>query len=404
MANLISRDILSHEHKRDPFPFYASLRAQEFASQVAFRGGRAWLITRYEDVASCLDSEDVFVREPEHAGLANSKKMPWWLPSGLTALSRSMASLDNPEHLRLRRFVNAVFRQQRILKIKPSLVKIANNLLDDFPRAPCPDIMRDFALPFPFMAICDLLGLPSRDWKRLHACSRSFAAMPQKYRFVRTLPSLLTFIRYVRSRLKKRRRFPQQDVMSDIVKADDMGHALSNDEAVAMVILLMIAGHETSANLIGSGILELIHNPETLNSLRGDPSLMAGAVDELIRFTAPVEIAGERYTACDAVLHGSQIRRGEVVLPVIASANRDERYIANPDLLNIRRNPSANISFGSGTHHCIGFHLAKLEAAIAFSLILDRFPKIRLACKPEELRWRSTPIVRGLTSLPVILN
>jgi cytochrome P450 PksS len=131
---------------------------------------------------------------------------------------------------------------------------------------------------------------------------------------------------------------------------------------------------------------------------------MAGAVDELMRFTGPVEIAAQRYVASDAVLHASQLRRGEVVLPVIASANRDERHFANPDRLDIWRNPSGNISFGRGTHQCIGFHLAKLEAGIAFALILDRFPKIRLACQPEELRWRSTPIVRGLASLPVVLN
>jgi cytochrome P450 PksS len=315
-----------------------------------------------------------------------------------------MATLDNPEHLRLRRFVSAAFQRQRILKMETHLIKIANELLDRLGRAQSLDIVTDFALPFPFMAICELLGLPSKDWKRLHACSRSFIAIPQKYRFVRTLPSLLSFIRYIQVCLKNRRRRPQQDLMSDLVGTDSSGNTLSDDEAVAMVILLMIAGHETTANLIASGVLELLRNPEILSTLRGNASLMPSAVDELMRFTAPVETAPARYVACDAVLHETQLRRGEVVLPVIASANRDESQFANADRLDIGRNPSANISFGRGTHQCIGFHLAKLEAGIAFSLILARFPQIRLACKPEELRWRPTSVVRGLASLPVVLN
>jgi cytochrome P450 len=404
MTNLLPHNIVSPEHKRDPFPFYASQRAEEFASQVSFRGGRAWLITRYEDVVSCLENGNVFVREPANAGLPHSKRMPWWIPSGLTSLARSMASLDNPEHLRLRRFVNAAFQHQRILEMNVRLVRIADRLLDALSKTRHPDIMVDFALPFPFMAMCEMLGLPSKDWKRLHACSRAFAATPQRFRLLRALPSLLTFIRYVQGCLKSRRRSPQRDLMSDIVGTDSLGNTLSNDEAVAMVILLMIAGHETTANLVGSGLLEILRNPAIVSAVRGDQTLMAGAVEELMRFTAPVEIAAERYVARETVLHGIELKRGEVVLPVIASANRDERYLADPDRLDIRRNPSANISFGRGTHQCIGFHLAKLEGGIAFSLIFERFPNIRLACRPEELRWRSTPIVRGLASLPVVLN
>jgi cytochrome P450 len=405
MTNLEARDIFSHEHKRDPFPYYAQLRAQEKAIQIT-RGAtrKAWLITRYSDVVASLDDGSVFVRQPEKAGMQNLRKMPWWLPSTFGIIMRSMVNLDDPEHLRLRNFVNSAFQRQRIVEMRPRIAAIACSLLDSLAAEKQPDIVAGFALPYPFMVTCELLGLPPKDWRRLHKWVKVFSGHLPKRKIPQAIPSVAGFSRYLRNCIKSRRSHPQPDLITELLRSDSSGDRLSDDETLAMVILLMLAGYQTTTNLIGSGMLTLFEHPDDLKALRQDPPLMRSAVDELLRFTAPLEMASDRYVAQDIVLHGAALTRGDVVLPVIASANRDERYFTDPDRLDIRRSASANVSFGHGIHHCLGFHLAKLEAEIAFSLILEKFPKITLGCKPEELRWRAVPVFRGVAALPVVLS
>jgi cytochrome P450 len=405
MTNLEARDILSHEHKRDPFPYYAQLRAREKAIQVVMGGSRkAWLITRYKDVVTALDDGSVFVKEAEKAGLTDIGKMPWWLPSTFGSMMRSMINWDDPEHLRLRNFVNGAFHRQRIVEMRPRIAAIACSLLDSLAKQKQPDLVAGFALPFPFMVTCELVGLPPEDWRRLHRWVGAFASHTSKRKLPQAIASVVRFSRYLRRCLKDRRSHPQRDLLTDLVRTDRSGDRLSDDEAIAMIILLIVAGYETTTNLIGSGMLALFEHPGEMQALRDNPALMRTAVDELLRFTAPVETASDRYVGQDIVLHGAALTRGDLVLAVIASANRDECYFKDPDRFDIRRAPGANVSFGHGTHHCLGFQLAKMEAEIAFSSILEKFPRIALGCKPGDLTWKSTPIVRGLAALPVLLR
>jgi cytochrome P450 len=410
MSDLQGRNIPSHDHKRDPFPFYARLRSEEKAIQVSIPGvGDAWLMTRYEDVTTILDQDTLFIKDarnadPRNTDTSHSKKVPWWFPSRVRSITDNMLNSDDPEHLRLRSFVNPAFKRQRIAEMKPRIATIASDLLDALARTKRPDLVSNFAVCLPLLGVCELLGLPAEDWRRLYKWTHSLFETFSRFKMLLAIPSRISFTRYLRNSFDICRVQPKDDLISALLNSQESGDSLSEDELLATVVLLIMAGYETTANLIGSGMLALIDNPDVLKLLRDDPALMRPAVEELLRYTAPVEIASERYAAQDILLHGRSLKRGDRVLPVIASANRDERHFTDPDRLDIRRDSSANISFGHGIHHCIGFHMAKLEAEIAFSLILERFPNIALACNRDELKWRSTPFVRGLASLPVKLR
>ena len=218
-----------------------------------------------------------------------------------------------------------------------------------------------------------------------------------------SLPSIFAFVRYLKRMIADRRANPRDDLVTALVEAEEQGEKLTEDEIVAMMVLLMIAGHETTVNLIASGTLALLEAPDQKRHLIEDPALLPSAVNELLRFTAPVETATERYAAQDMEMCGANIARGDVVFAAIASANRDEREFADPDRLDLARNPNPNIAFGDGIHFCLGHQLARLEAEIAFRRLFERFPGLSLARPTENLQWRETPVVRGLKALPVRL-
>ena len=209
------------------------------------------------------------------------------------------------------------------------------------------------------------------------------------------------FIRYLRQFFKMRRRDPRDDLATALIQAEEAGDKLSEDELLAMVFLLLIAGHETTVNLIGNGMLALLEHPDEMNKLRRDPALIKTAVEELLRYTSPVFMSTERYAREDLDLHGVTIPRGGMTLGVIGSANRDETVFENPDELDITREPNKHLSFGQGIHFCLGAPLARLEGEIAINTLLRRMPDLHLSVATESLRWRPSMVLRGLESLPV---
>ena len=209
-------------------------------------------------------------------------------------------------------------------------------------------------------------------------------------------------MRYLRKLVERRRADPQDDLITALIRAEEAGDKLSEDELLAMAFLLLVAGHETTVNLIASGTLALLQHPEQTETLMRDPSLAKPAVEELLRYTSPVEMATERYTREDIELAGRRIPRGELVLAVLGSANRDERHFEDPDALDLARDPNRHLAFGrGGVHHCLGAPLARMEGQIALNAFLRRFPDARLA--PETLRWRRGLFLRGLERLPLVL-
>jgi cytochrome P450 len=403
MIDPLKADITSAAHKRDPFPLYALLRKEAPVFQVRLPVlKRAWLMTRYDDVVLCLRDSDSFVKSSHNAGLASPKSMPWWTPASLRTLSDNMLDLDDPAHRRLRTLINKAFSRARIAQLRNRVEVLAEDLVDRMRAKSKPDIIADFALPLPLTVISELLGLPEEAGTRFRKWSNAFLGARSEFRMALSLPSIFALIRYLRGLVAKRRHAPKDDLISALIAAEEDGDRLSENELIAMLVLLIIAGHETTVNLIGSGILALMENQHEKERLLGDFSLLGSAVEELLRFTAPVETATERYATRDIDMHAIKIRRGDVILPVIASANRDDQRFAEPDRLDIGRKPNPHLAFGDGVHYCVGSHLAKMEAEIAFGCLLRRLPKLSLACPVNELRWRATPIVRGLQSLPVI--
>ncbi len=354
------------------------------------------------DVVLCLQDSDRFVKNPRNAGLSSPKSMPWWTPASLRTLAENMLDLDDPAHRRLRVLINKAFSRARIEQLRNRVEVLAEGLVDRMRAKLKPDIIVDFALPLPLTVISELLSLPEEARTRLRRWTNAFFGARSEFRMALSLPSIFAFVRYLRRLVATRRHTPKDDLISALIAVEEGGDRLSENELIAMLVLLIIAGHETTVNLIGSGMLALMENQREKERLVGDFSLLGSAVEELLRFTAPVETATERYAAQDIDMHATRIRRGDVIFPVIASANRDAQKFAEPDRLDVARKPNPHLAFGDGVHYCVGSHLAKMEAEIAFGCLLRRLPKLSLACPAHELRWRATPVVRGLKSLPVI--
>ncbi|HEY1012743.1 MAG TPA: cytochrome P450 [Herpetosiphonaceae bacterium] len=392
-------DITRPEFKADPFPYLAEWRAKQPIVKVKAGMLEAWLVTRYDDVLSVL-KDPRFSKELRKVQDAEGAPK-FWMPEFVRVLEQNMLDQDDPNHARLRGLVHKAFTPRRIEQLQPRIEAIAGELLDAVRPHSSMDLVRDFALPLPLTVIAELLGVPLADRDRFHRWSGAVLQTPTAFNLAKAIPTLWTFIRYLRRQLAQRRAEPRDDLLTALVQAEEAGDRLSENEAVAMVILLLIAGHETTVNLIASGTLALLQQRDQWDLLRARPELMKSAIEELVRFANPVETATERYAGEDLELAGQQIKRGELVLAGLASANRDPAYFSRPDLLDITREKNRHLGFGMGIHFCLGAPLARMEAQIALGALQSRLPDLRLAVPAETLRWRATPIVRGLAALPV---
>lgn len=312
-----------------------------------------------------------------------------------------MLDLDPPDHTRLRSLVHKAFTPGLVEQMRSRTQAIADELLDRVMSTGEMDLIGDFALPLPMTIITEILGVPAKDHGKFHKWSKAVVSLSSPNPTLRVLPGVWKFIRYLRQFFKLRRRDPQDDLVTALIKAEEAGDKLSEDELLAMVFLLLIAGHETTVNLIGNGTLALIENPNQMRKLQSELSLVKPAIEELLRYTSPVLTTTERYARENAMIHDVTIPQGEMTLGVIGSANRDENVFENPDELQITREPNRHLSFGQGIHFCLGAPLARMEAQIAFTTLLRRLPDLRLKNPPHTLRWRPSIFLRGLAALPV---
>jgi cytochrome P450 PksS len=395
-------DITSPAFKANPYPFYTRLRAESPVHRVTLPDKRtAWLITRYDDVSMVLKDQrfakDRFnVLTPEQIA-----KLPW-IPSFFQPLARNMLERDPPDHTRLRLLVQKVFTPRLVEQMRARIQTLADELIDAVRGRGGMDLIRDYALPVPTTIIAEMLGVPADDRQKFHRWSRGIlSSTSSRWGSFLAIPHVWFFLRYIRKLIKIRRLSPANDLLSALVQAKEAGDQLNEDELVAMVFLLLLAGHETTVNLIGNGTLALLEHPVQMQKLRSDSSLIETAVEELLRYHSPVEMATERYARDDLTVAGIAISRGELVIAVIASANRDEQQFADADVLDIVRQPNKHLAFGQGIHFCLGAPLARLEGQVAIGTLLRRIPDLSLAIEHHALRWRSGLVLRGLKSLPV---
>lgn len=405
LGSLTQFNITDPAFKADPFPFYARLReeAPVFPVTLKLRGQqRAWLVTRHEDVLAVLKDDRRFVKDMKNAMSPEQFKRAPKLPPGFGALQRNLLGLDGADHDRLKVLVHQAFTPRRVEGMRDITQAVTDAALDRAERAGRMDLVADFALPVPLTIIGRILGVPEQDNPKFNRGMKAFLAVASSPNPL-LIASLLSFMGYLRKLIKTRRARPQDDLISALVTAQDSNDFLTDDEILAMVFLLLSAGHETTVNLIGSGVLALLQHPDQLARLQADPGLLKSGVEELVRFVVPAETATERYAAEDVTISGTRIPKGELVLAVIASANRDPAVFQDPNRLDVGRQHNKHLSFGQGMHYCLGAPLSRMEAQIAIGTLLKRAPNLRLAAPPNGLQWRKSFIVRGLEALPVTL-
>jgi len=399
-------NIAGSEFKADPFPYYRRMREVAPVHRVKLPDGKpAWLVTRYDDVVQVLTDErlskDPF-RVLSKEQLASSPRLEKILGPLLMPLARHMLNRDPPDHTRLRTLVQQAFSPRLVDRMRGRIQTLSDELLDRAVRRGRMDLIADYALPIPTTVIAEMLGVPVADRHKFHRWSSAMlAAGATRFGLLRAMPSAMLFMRYIRRFIKIRRADLRDDLISALITAKEANERLDDDELLSMILLLIVAGHETTVNLIASGMLALLQHPDQLDRLRNEPTLIKPAVEELLRFTAPVETATERFAREDLELAGVKIAQGDLVLAAIASANRDESQFLDADRLDITREPNRHVAFGLGIHFCLGASLARLEGQTAINALLARTRDLRLAVDPTKLRWRSGLVLRGLKALPV---
>jgi cytochrome P450 len=394
-------DITDPKFKANPFPFYAQLLAENpIFPVVALRGQRAWLITRYGDTLAALKDERL-VKDRHHAMTPEQLKKAPHMPSFFKAFERGLLSLDDPDHARLRALVHKAFTPRRIEGMRGQIQEVTDELLDAAQSKGSMDLIADFALPLPLTMIARILGIPTKDNHKFRRWTKTLLSAADNPNPLVLVPTTMSFMNYMRKKIKERQKYPEDDLITALTQAKEGNDQMTEDEILSMIFLLLSAGHETTVNLIGSGTLALLENPDQLAKWRDDPTLAKTAVEELVRYVCPAETATERYAREDITIAGTTIPRGELVLAVVASANRDEHYFEAPDTLDITRTNNRHLAFGQGIHYCLGAPLARIEGQIAITALLQRMPNLHLSVKPTELRWRGGLILRGLEALPV---
>ena len=367
------------------------------------RGLPCYLVTGFAEARALLADPRLRKSSQGIRELFEAKLPPESLQNGLGQdLSWHMLNSDPPDHTRLRKLVNKAFTARTVARLRPRVEEITAELLDALAGQERTDLVASFAAPLPITVICELLGVREEDRAEFSGWSRtllSAAVRPEEMQ-----AAAGSMFAYLTDLIAQKRAEPAEDLLSDLVHASDDGDSLSEPELVSMAFLLLVAGHETTVNLIANGVLALLREPEQLARLRAEPELLPGAVEEFLRFDGPIHLATLRYTAEPVEVGGVTIPEGEFVLVSLLGANRDADRYPEPDRLDITRAAGGHLAFGHGIHYCVGAPLARLEAEIALGGLLERFPEIALDVKPDELVYRTSSLVHGLETLPVRLR
>ena len=395
-------DLLSPETKRNPSTFYAHLRAQgPLISVDDFLGmGKAWIVTNYDDAIMLL-KDPRFTKDRQKI-LSSADERESTRDNSFATLMRSMINVDPPDHTRLRGLVSKAFTPRMIEQLHPRIQQITDDLLDAVQARGEMDLVNDFAYPLPITVISEMLGIPVADRQQFRAWTQVLINTgEQNQQEALKVPAIEEFLHYIKTLLDEKRAHPGSDLTSNLVQAEVNRDMLSENELISMLFLLIVAGHETTVNLISNGTLALLQHPDQIQRLQHDPSLIATTIEELLRYAAPVSLSDERWASEDIHMHGQLIRKGEIVYASLVGANTDPQQFQYPEVLDITRRENQHLAFGKGIHYCLGAPLARLEGQIALGTLFQRLPNVRLASDPEQLIWNNNPMLRGLKSLPV---
>ena len=388
----------------DPYRQYARLREEAPVHRSPIG---VWTLTRYDDVSRLLRDPSLSVVD---ANASSDPAQEIFDAAGIERQrrgSRAILNLDPPDHTRIRRLVSKAFTPSRIDALVPRIQQLVNDLLDELESSPRPDVIAGLAFPLPFAVISEILGMPETDRVQLREWSHTLVKFLEPVVLQDELPVLIAagdhMDAHIREAIDWKRANPADDLLSALIAVEEEGDVLDENELLDQVRLLYIAGHETTVNLIGNGTLALLRNPDQFQLLHDEPTLIANAVDELLRYDSPVQFS-RRITLTDVEIGGRAVARGSFVFTLLGAANRDPAHFgAGADRLDLRRRDAPHhLSFGGGIHHCLGAVLARTEGRVAIGALVRRFPHLELAT--ERPAWNGRMVLRGLDELPVRLG
>ncbi|RAS80270.1 cytochrome P450 family protein [Priestia endophytica] len=390
-----SLDLFSQQFHQNPYDYYEKIRPhQSFAKVKMFNEGHnTWMAFTYKAAEAVLKDKRFI------------KDMRTVFPDEMTdenlpPMAQSMLFVDPPDHHRLRSLVQSGFTPKRIEKLRGRIEEIAREQAKLMDNKGTVDFIKAYAFPIPIRVICELLGIPSEDQLDFQRWSNALVDINDDSHYDEVN---MEFMDYLEKLTEQKRVSPGEDLMSYLIQVEEGGERLTVSELNGVVMLLIVAGHETTVNLIANGLLALLTHPEQLALLKEDPSLVAQAIEELLRFNGPVEFSTDRWAKESFTFMGQQVEKGDHVIVSLASANHDPAVFANPGTLDITREKSPHLAFGKGLHYCLGAPLARLEGEIAIRILLEEYPNLTLAADLSELEWRQSLIIRGLKQLPVKL-
>ncbi|MFD4221586.1 cytochrome P450 family protein [Streptomyces griseus] len=391
--------LITQDFVRDPHATYDWMREEGPVKLRQASGSVLWMLTRYEDARAAL-AEPKLHKDPRRfpnpaGGTGMGPEEP-----GMELLSRHMLNSDPPDHTRLRKLTTKAFTARPTEMFRPRIEELAAGLLDGFQAGQRMDVVNDYAMPLSTRVICELIGIPAADGEIFRDWYTTMTGVHPPEQVTEARQSL---IRYLGDLIADKRARPADDLISNLLQARDADDLLSETEVMSMVFLLLGAGHETAISFIGTAMLSLLSAPDQLALLQKDLTLLPGAIEELLRFESPINVATFRYAAEPVEIGGVTIPAGDSVFVSIGALNRDPSKFSEPDRLEITRPATGHLAFGHGLHHCLGAPLARVEGAVAIGQLITRFPDLAPAVGREDLQWRFSLMLRCLESLPVVL-
>jgi cytochrome P450 len=398
----VRMDFASQDYLRNPAAGIARLRTSGPVVTVRFPIiGKTWVTTTEEAADRMLKDSRTFTIRSDSGQLGGLR---WWMPGIFRALASNMLTADEPHHTRLRSIVDEAFRRRAILEMEPRILLIADELAAElFAEGSPADLVARYARKLPLSVICELLGLPAADRAKFVAWAANITGVRSTLGLLwRMIPAAAAIKRYLEAHLENARASGGEGLIAELVRVEKAGVRLSRDEMVAMVFLLLFAGHETTTHLISGSVFELLQKPELRDWLAENWSRADLAVEEFLRFISPVQFSKPRFVRKDTELCGFQLRQGDKIMAMLAAANLDPAANEQPEKLDLERRPNRHIAFGTGIHFCLGHQLARIEGRCALKALLTRWPDLALAVEPSHIRWRRRPGLRAIEELPVV--
>ena len=397
----VHADFTSQAYFRNPTAEIEKLRAAGPVVEVRFPlVGTVWTTTTQDLANQVLRDSGTFTLRKDDGDVVGFR---WWMPKIVRTVANNMLSADEPDHTRLRSIVDEAFRRQAVLEMEPRILAIAGELADGlFAEGSPSDLVDRYARMLPLSVICELLGLPLADRPKFRSWASGFTRFTSAFGFLTVVPKIFAMKSYMEERLEAARETGGEGLIAELVRVEEEGGRISRDEMVAMLFLLLFAGHETTTHLISGSVHELLRNPGLRDWREEDWSRANLAVEEFLRFVSPVQFSKPRFVRKDVELGGVRLKKGDKIMPMLAAGNFDPQANEHPGKLDLKRRPNRHVAFGAGIHFCLGHQLARIEGKCALRALFERWPKLELAIEDSSIRWRTRAGLRAIERLPVM--